>query len=44
MEYFFRYAGQLSEGDEVLIQKYLELKPEKVLTITDVNMRGRNHS
>ena len=44
MEYFLRYAGQLSKGDEVLIEKNFEVIPEKVVNISDISMQGRNHS
>ena len=44
MEYFFRYAEQLSSGDEVLIQKNFELSPEKVINVSDIIMTGKNPS
>ena len=44
MEYFFRYAEQLSNGDEVLIQKNFELSPEKVINVSDIIMTGKNPS
>ena len=44
MEYFLRYAEQLSIGDEVLIQNNFELSPEKVVNVPDISMTGNNHS
>ena len=44
MEYFLRYAAQLSNGDEVLIQKKFELSPEKVVNVSDISMIGKNDS
>ena len=38
-----RYADQISNGDEVLVQGYKELAPTKVLNVTSFMMKG-NHS
>ena len=42
--YFLRYAEQLSNGGEVLIQKNFELSPEKVVNVSDISMIGKNNS
>ena len=42
--YFLRYAEQLSNDDEVLIQKNFELSPEKVVNVSDISMIGKNNS
>ena len=38
--YFSRYAGILSKGDEVLIQRNNELRPEKVIDVSSINLQG----
>ena len=43
IEYFPRYAEQLSNGDEVLIQKNFELSPERVVNVSDISMIGKNN-
>ena len=43
MEYFFRFAEELSNDDEVLVEKDFELYPEKFVKISDIMMTGNNH-
>ena len=40
---YLRYAEQLVTGDEVLIQRDVELTPEKVVDVSDISMSGDNH-
>ena len=41
MEYFLRYAEQLSNGNEVLILKNFVLSPEKVVNVFGISMIGK---
>ena len=38
----FRYANELSIGDEVLVQGNNELTLEKVVNVSHISMRGEN--
>ena len=40
MESFFSYAGQVSIGDEVLVERNHKLVPKHVVTIQDINTGG----
>ena len=40
--YCFRYANQVSVGDEILVQENNKLIPDKVIKKSDFVMEGKN--
>ena len=40
----FRYAEQVSNGDEVLVQGNYKLNPQKVVNVSDISLPGNNHN
>ena len=40
----FRYAEQVSSGDEILVQINGKLAPARIIAISLVSMQGRYHS
>ena len=41
---YLRYAGQVSVGDEVLVNKNGEMIPTEIVNISDFIMQGNNHA
>ena len=42
-KYFFRYAAEISIGNEVLVPGNNELIPVKVINVSTANVQGNSH-